>query len=389
LATILIGWELGGGTGHAISISHIVARLRESGHEPVVAAQNIALFDGLDVQIWQAPLPPRLLASSPGRQLPSPNSMGDILARLGCDDAATVALLVKAWDRILESVDPALVIGDFAPFLLAAARERWPSVSVGNGFIVPPSEARSFPSLTGLGPVHDEADTLAKTNEGLRLAGREPLGSFPAMFAATRELLATFAEIDPYRQWRSTPCNPPIFPFQEEAEAGSGDEIFFYAPEGISSEAAIWEGLAQSGLPVRVHMRNPSAALVDKWREAGFAVQLERLSLREIAERSRLLMSHGGHGSLCAAFLLGLPQVVCHYDLEKRLYGNAVAALGLGGHVGLHAVQPSPFAASLVHMYQDDSLAARARAAAPAFRSRMTGANAGFVAEAVDALLSS
>jgi hypothetical protein len=64
-----------------------------------------------------------------------------------------------------------------------------------------------------------------------------------------------------------------------------------------------------------------------------------------------------------------------------------VAALGLGGHVPLHDIQPEPFAASLVRLYGDDALAARARAAAPGFRARMEPGADEVMADHIDALL--
>lgn len=105
----------------------------------------------------------------------------------------------------------------------------------------------------------------------------------------------------------------------------------------------------------------------EELRRLGIKVEPKPLPFDEIADRSRLLVSHGGHGFVCSALLAGIPQVVCHYDIEKLLHGRAVARMGLGGFAGLTEIDPATFAGSLVTLYQDEALQRRCREAAPGF----------------------
>ena len=134
-------------------------------------------------------------------------------------------------------------------------------------------------------------------------------------------------------------------------------------------------------------MRHVSAGLGERFAKAGFALHHDPLPFNQIVERSRILVSHGGHGFVCSALLAGLPQLICHYDIEKRLHANAVAAMQLGGHVPLNRIQPDTFATFLSRLYEDEDLADRARAAGVDFRSRVNSADGGFVIDRIDSLL--
>jgi hypothetical protein len=245
-----------------------------------------------------------------------------------------------------------------------------------------------FPSLTGQPPAFDEAATLDSVNQALRSVGSEPLPALPAMFAADRELAGTYRELDGYAEWRTRPLVRPALPLPPpEISAGGGEEVFVYLPELLKPEAPLWQGLAASRLPVRVHIPAVGKGYWQSLRERGFAVEPEPLPFPEIARRSRLLVSHGGHGFVCSGLLAGLPQVVCPYDLEKTIYARAVTKLGVGGFVPLTQIEPAAFAASLVNLYRDDALAARARDAAPGFQARYKAPMQQEMADAVEALV--
>lgn len=391
MAHILIGWELGSARGHAERMVQIANLLRARGHRVSFAVQRVDALTPEEVRgspVWPAPVTPRLLINATRPRTANPNSLGDIMARLGCTEAETVTALVRAWRQLFSAIQPDVVVAEFAPFLLMAAKGQVRTVAGGTGFGMPPSAMPRFPTLTGQPCVFDEEETLTSVNAALKEVGTPPLGALPQMFEADRELAGTFRELDCYAEWRLQPLVAPTVPQPPpELAPGGGDEVFVYAPETVSAESELWKGLAAARLPVRVYIPRVSESYRRGLRALGLIAEPQPVPFPLIARRSRLLVSHGGHGFVCSGLLSGLPQVVCHYDLEKAIHAQAIAKLGVGGFVPLMQIDPKAFAASLVKLYRDEDLYKRARAAAPGFHARYRETMQQSMADAVEALL--
>lgn len=390
MAHILIGWELGGNRGHAVRLAQITRELRRRGHRLSFAVQRVDVVAPEVAQgdaVWPAPITPRLIINTAKPRVTS-HSMADIVLRLGLDEPPIVGAMLRSWDRMLAAIRPDAIIAEFAPFLLTAARGKVRTVSAGTGFDTPPSSMPRFPSLTGKPHGYAEDFGIECAREATRLGGAAPVEALPQLFQADREMPATYAELDPYAEWRNGPMSKPsLTDPPPEPSPGGGREVFVYTPEQLSIDAPVWKGLALSRLPVRVHAAGVGDAYRAELRRLGFAVEPQPLPLPEIGRRARLLLSHGGHGFVCSGLLMGIPQVVMHLDLEKLIHGRAVTRLGLGGYVGAFDLDPQAFARSLVQLYEDDALAARARAAAPDFHARYHRSMEESTADAVEMLL--
>lgn len=373
MARILLGWELGANRGHLVRMADIARRLTAEGHEVVIAAQRLSRdFDlPCDVKLWQAPLWPRLLGNVGALGGPVPNTMGDILVRVGLDIPDTLPVLIQAWHQIFDAVRPDAVAADFAPALLCAARGRIPTLAIGLAFDSVPGHLDEFPSLTGQSPAYAEAGVLGVVNASMAAAGLERLAHLPQLFAADHALAGTFTELDVYAKWRREPVVAPSVA-HPIGEAGAGEEIFLYADAALLRTPALWEGLARSGLPIRVYAQGASAAQQAELSRLGLAVEPSPIPFARIADRSRVVMTYGGLGFVSSALSAGVPVVVVHYDLEKALTGQAITRLQLGGHVYAGAIQPEAFATSLRQLYQNDSFQRRARELAPGFRARLS-----------------
>jgi len=369
MAHVLIGWELGANRGHAVKLARFGAALREAGHEVSFAVQRIDALSEAEAggsPVWQAPLTPRLLISGSRRGGPGSTGMADILVRLGMDDERIVSAMIGGWEQLVGAIRPDVVIAEYAPFLLLAARGRWPSIAIGTAFSQPPT---GIDQLIDGPPAADQVAVLATINRALAGHGGEPLAALPQLFAADKMLPESYVELDPYAATRGAVMARPVAA-DFAARAGSGEEIFVYGPERISPDAALWRGLAASGLPVRIHPQRARPEVLNALGAMGFMVEAEPVEFTTIAERSRLVVSHGGHGFVCAAMTAGLPQVVCHHDLEKLLNGLAVAREGLGGHVSLATLDPMQFGEDLKRLYGDEALADRARDKGAELRGR-------------------
>ncbi|MGF1550067.1 MAG: glycosyltransferase [Sphingomonadaceae bacterium] len=388
MAHVLLGWELGGGSGHALKLATLGERLRAAGHEVTLALRWVHVLDPERAggsPIWQGPSYPPMRPQS--ARLPMPRSMGDILTRLGFQDVGVIAALLGAWQRILETLKPDVVVAEYAPLLLAAARGRIPAVATGTAFELPPANMDSFPSLDGGPPLFDEARTLTAVNTAFARAGVKEIGRLPEMFAAERSIAASFPELDYYAEARADPLADPSLPKPRPVPAtDEGEEIFFYSSTPPRPDALLWAALERSKRKVRVHLPKMTEAYRTKLAVRGFAVEADPVPFADIAGRSRLIVSHGGMGTVSSALLAGRPQIVCPFDLEKLMQARAVDRLKVGGFMPMEAIDPDAFAKKVEAMYEDEDLARRARELAHAIAARPSVEIGEAVAGAVEEL---
>jgi rhamnosyltransferase subunit B len=371
MARILLGWELGAGRGHALLLGACAARLKADGHQVAIAAPPGRSGDTGTARWIAAPELIRLRPDhAPLRPRAAPSSHAGILAAAGFDDPALILEMVQAWERLIAAERPQLIVAEHAPFLLAAARGRVPILAIGTGFTLPPAHLPRFPALAAGA---DDADAILRTtNRALAQAGRPPLERLPQLFAAERHLVGCYAELDPYRAHRLAPNAPPhVGADLPPLAAGAGETVFVSV--AAPPRAPLWEALELSGLPVRVFLPGAGAAFRAALARRGFRVEAAPVPFAEIARDARLVLTHGGAGFVSSSLLAGLPQIVCHYDLEKALTAAALTALGAAGEVARDAIDPAAMAASLRRAHADEGLAARARALAPTFRARHAG----------------
>ncbi len=371
MARILLGWELGGNTGHVVKLAAIARELAVRGHELVFAVQQMAPVPA-GAAVWQAPVWPAQLATLSRTADVTPATMGDILAVLGLGEIPAMRAMLGAWDNILKASAPDLVAAEFAPGLMMAAHGRVPLLALGTGFSLPPTQLPRFASLTGKPAVEDEARLLDGLNVALRANGRAPLDRLTHIFIADREIAAVFREIDPYREWRLSPYGAPSAMPVDEMTLGNGDELFVYMNGLRNWPNGFWQGLVDSRLKVRVHDPRLVEADARTLEQAGIIVERQAVPFEAIVARSRLVMSHGGLGMACSSLLAGLPMMFMPFDIEKRMVSASVVEMGFGARLDFEHVDAGRLSTILRETYADDALAARTRAAAPAFRARIT-----------------
>lgn len=369
MARILLGWELGAGTGHAVKLAALAKTLQARGFDPVAVIHDVRGAPP-SLETWQAPLWSAQLSAFARHATVNPQTMGDILAVMGLDDADGMRAMLAAWDHILMAIKPAAVVAEFAPALMMAARGRVPLLALGSGFSLPPAALPRFPSLTGKPAAQNEARLLAGLNRALGKIGRPPLDALPRIFTADRTIAAVFRELDPYRQWRAS-HGPPSLARPVPLADGGAEEVFVYLNGVKARPEALWRGLIRSGLKIRLY--NPRLDPSDRaaLEREGIAVETRPVPVARIIERSRMVLSHGGLGIVCSALLAGIPHVSVPFDLEKQATAESLAALGLGWHSALPTLEAEGFAHQLRASFQDEALMARSRAAAPSFRARM------------------
>jgi hypothetical protein len=262
-------------------------------------------------------------------------SFGDTLAQIGLQSTDWVLRQVRRWRGIFDEQRPDIVIADYAPGAVLAARGRIPCLVSGVGFTVPPAKMRRFPRLhEGASPLYEEEDICAAVNSALSSLDAPPIAYLAEVLAGDIQCACTLPILDPYDAFRSEPVLGPQLGAPIVRHGDGAREVFCYLREapGASRLDEIGRCLGQLPGPVvafipglaedsKLYLSRQGVTLLD--RPASLSTQLQRC---------RLVVHFGGHGIAAASFLAGVPQVILDFDIEKLLIATALTRRGVARH---------------------------------------------------------
>jgi rhamnosyltransferase subunit B len=389
---ILLAWELGGNGGHAAKLASLARTLHAEGHHVSIAAQRPDAFRAMRdllpaIDLRQAPLWPGLLNHA--RDLPRlrhHQSFGDILADAGLSDSGVLEFLLRAWQGLFSDLAPDLLVAEFAPAALLAARGKIPRVALGTGFSLPPAHLPAFPPFTeGQRPVLEEAALLNVANHALARLGQALLPHLPAIMAAEAACPATFAALDPYGPHRKVPPLPPFLP-AKPTPAKHRDSLFVYLPAQSAQIAPILKALltaAARGHRIFGHLPGLPTAELNRLTAAGLHLNPTPLPLDAITEHARLILAQGGLGLTSTALAAGIPLLLLPTDREKRLTAEACERLGVA-RVCAPEVDPAPL---LAEMLENHTAESNAKAKAAKFLNEYNAGTLPLLLNAIHGLL--
>jgi UDP:flavonoid glycosyltransferase YjiC (YdhE family) len=336
-----------GGVGHLLPVISAASALRELGHEPVVLVTPSlaarAAESGLEVVV--------------GRQ-PSPEAVREIWDRLAAGPSADVEYLIDrelfaglATDAMLPSATAAC--REFAPELIVREPCEYATAIVAHRFGLPQAQIAISQSRIEHGVLAHIADGLDRHAPGLAAAiARAPfLTPFPASldpspWADTRRFAppAPTAPPAPLPDWWPQRRSEPLVYVTFGSVLGHlshARDVFAVALQ------------AGEGLPVRVLLTVGAAVDPASLGPVAPNTHIERwVPQRDVLAQARLVVCHGGSGTVLGALAAGVPMVVCPLFADQRanaaLIGEAGAGLVLAagepadGGVGTLDAQDAP-----------------------------------------------
>ena len=336
---ILLANELGRGFGHAYKLLLVARGLAAAGERPVLVLPDPETTRALGGDFEVLTAPPLERAAVP----PAFESMGDILAAAGLGDVAATGTVMQRWEDILARVQPALVIGDYAPFLSVAAYGRLPRMALGNGFTLPPANLAGYPSFSGERVLRHPA--VDRTLDEL-VGPDRPVT--PALLAGERHFVCVLPELDVFAGLRR---HPAVGPLEDPPRLSPVlDRSFFaYLAGSAPGCEVVLAGLARSGCRGSVHVRGGTAAQARSL--AGSAVRWcpRPVSLDDAIHESALIVHHGGPNTAQRALLAGRPQLLAPDTVEQVLDAEELEGLGVGRCLGSE-VSPDEVAEAIVAM---------------------------------------
>ncbi len=388
---ILLAWEGGAGRGHVVTLKVMAEAL---GPAHLYDAALCRMDHAAELApLCQSVYPSAALYFNPrarrARGSPHTASWADFLGDLCFGYPDRLKIQFDWWVKVLRTRHIDLVIADFAPVALLAARARGiPSVCVGTGYSAPPPGMEHFPILLPYHSilVHDETDLLANVNSVLAGAGTPPLSRFSDIYDAALSMPRTIAQLDPYAGRRRQSLLPPLNEALPRHHA-PGEEIFVYFSTAETAYAPLVDAICGLGLPVRAYMPGVDPAIAAHIATSGALVETRPVPVEQIAARSRIFLNAGQHGSLCMGLGLGLPQLAFPQHLEQEYHARRAADLGALDMVPFRQWSAAEIIDATRALYHDAARLEQARALAKTLYPDLFGDISALVRERVEPLL--
>jgi UDP:flavonoid glycosyltransferase YjiC (YdhE family) len=365
--TVLLVWELGAGAGHVETLLAIGNALHRRGCDVVFAVRDLVraayVLRAAGFRVVQAPLWPGTW-SAPSR------SYADILARNGFVSAAALHLMTEAWQDLYDLVRPDLIVADHAPTAILAAYGAIPVVAVGDGFVMPPPDLQEFPVLDPeVEAAAPQSDLLAVARQVQDWRGRPAPEALPALFATEARAVLSYAELDPYADYRREPLAGRIEAMPPCLPRPKGRALFAYLGIEHPELSHVIEVLGRLDATVTCYLRGDTGAFDDAFGAAGITVLRDPADLSAVLPQVAAVASYGSAGFCHAALAAGRPQLVFPYDLEKRLTARAIERLEVGiAFEGRNDAQAIGAAAE--RLFAERGMADRAAVCAQTIQSR-------------------
>jgi hypothetical protein len=323
------------GLHHATLLRTLGRALQAEGHTVAyvladpVAAWPLLADDGC--LLLQAPRAPDVVRSRDAAPTPAVD-FADLLRVSGFDAPDTLRPLVAAWDGLLSLVTPRLVIADYSPVLVLAARGRVPVAQVGVGFCLPPAHLPRFPALVPGAPPTSAHEAVLRAVQGARPG--EAVTALPALFATEARFVTSLPELDPYGAERRDPVVGPLEPLPRPSPCERPVRYFAYLAADDPRTPDLVLGLQRAGLRGTIHLRGAPPDLRATLRGFGLDVRDAPLAMDEALRPATLVVHHGGAGTVHQAAAAGRLQLLLPRHLEQELNARALERLGVGVGVG-------------------------------------------------------
>lgn len=335
MAAILMGSELGAGLGHVARLLPVARALQDQGHTPVFVVRDLQVagplaaeegFSVLQAPVWRSP--PPLSQSNPFSRANS-GGYSDLLAKNGFNDREGLAVMVDAWSRLIDLIEPSLVVADYSPTLCLAAFESIPTVVLGNGYTLPPTDYPRFPRLLpDVPPIQREDVMLGYVQEIQKSRGRAAPERLTDLLGRSPRFVCTLPEVDAYGAVRREPLSWPLHRLPRFEPLPSKPSYFAYLDVGTERIEDIALGFAaMQDIEGHVFIRGAPTTLRRHLRSANLTVYETPPPLDELLPRVSLTIHRASNGLAEASLAGGRQQLVLPDDLEKNLIADKLVAL--------------------------------------------------------------
>ncbi|MBI1733485.1 MAG: hypothetical protein HYR49_12070 [Gammaproteobacteria bacterium] len=339
MARILFAWELGKGFGHLAPYIDLVDRLQKRGHQVVFATRDVGnterLFGSKGVVALQAPIMMHNVANPYRIQY----NFSHLLHNIGFAEARSIFGLVKAWRHVYKYAQPDLVLFDHSPTALLAAKPyKFKRIVSGSGFLIPPA-AQPLP-LMRYWQQYDMArlateeqqllDTINRIQEGFK---QPPLRSVAEIYAADRQFLLSFKELDHYPN-RPDGTYVGMFSPPEHGVApvwpGNLPRKVFAYLHPFRQIGELLGTLAKGNFSTIVYGPEIPDSVKKKIDSERLVFSSQPLDIKKVAADCAFAVTNGTFGTTAGFLLYGTPVLAVPTNLERVMVARRLVAVGAG-----------------------------------------------------------
>ena len=388
---ILLAWEAGAGRGHLVTLKTVAEALGDGFvyDAAICRMQYASELTGICDLVFPSAFLQLGTARRAAAGNPRTATWAEFLGDLGFADPAFLIRQIGWWIAAIKARVSSMVIADFAPCALLAARAlNIPAVCVGTGYSAPPSGMPEFPILIpGIDTrLYAETELVEAVNVACHHFGMSPITRFADIYGASTQLPRTIPALDPYGPWRTGPLLPPLNETPPPADPAA-DEVFIYFSTDEHDDAPLMSAIANLGVPTRLYMPGVPDALAHTLSQAGVLIERQPLPITQIAARAKLMVHAGQHGVMCMALGIGLPQVAFPRHLEHLYHAQRTRALGTLSLVPRDIRDPDQMRATILAAYHDNATRTLARHRATQLRPSLLGDARALIRQQIGPLL--
>ncbi len=350
MASVLYAWEQGAALGHLGSFLPLARHLRDRGHDVYWAVKNPASSGPLlhrEGFTWlQAPQ-----AREQQRKGP-PLSYADIMLRFGYADADELFGLVGAWCELARLTRAELILTDFAPTALLAARcLGLPCMLFSSCFAIPPAR-HPLPNMRPWSPVSPgllrqlDDHVCQSINQVLQRHGCQPLTCCAELFQVEETTLLGFPELDHYpdrgpaRYWGSLSDIGEGACYDWPKPTASG-RIFAYLRKATPVNLGVLKALKSMNRQSLAYFAESSPEQRRSLQGGGLAFSEEPVDIRQMLRDVDFGIVNGSL-TITAFLRSGKPLLMLPQHLEQFLIARRVEALGAGLLINPEQPQTDP-----------------------------------------------
>jgi len=375
---ILLGWEFGGGNGHAVILREIARHFSPESHELRFAVRypSTLIRAGIDPNlVFEAPGKMLYRAGEPAIKGTARATYGEFVCEALMGPERDFSQRLAGWDNVISVFKPDVILAEYAPGLSLYARGRIPVVATGSGYSLPPAGMTVFPLLVEK-PVPrfaTEAELIDRLNGYLRKAGAAVIDRLPELNAADAHGLITLPIFDPYRDHRQGGYlgveHPGGSPEPEPGAAG----LIVYFDETWQLEDGFVGGLRAAEISGHAFLGMPLRRTVKRLAGSGVTLADRPFDLSQEMPGRAVAIHKGTLGFASAAALAGVPQIVLFHNQENLLIGQALQKAGTAVTMARPKIKAGAIAEAIRYVASDPAMRAAARRLADQlapFRSR-------------------